>query len=66
LSEDQAGLVFERFYRADTSRARDHGGGAGLGLAIVWSLVTAHDGTIELDTAPGEGATFRLRLPATA
>jgi two-component system OmpR family sensor kinase len=64
LPAEQAQLVFERFYRADTSRARDHGGGAGLGLAIVWSLVTAHGGTVELDTAPGEGATFRIRLPA--
>lgn len=63
LPSDQARLVFERFYRADTSRARDHGGGAGLGLAIAWSLVTAHDGTIDLDTAPGDGATFRIRLP---
>ncbi|MFL6124388.1 ATP-binding protein [Actinophytocola sp.] len=62
LPADQARLVFERFYRADTSRARDGAGGAGLGLAIVWSLVTAHGGTVELDTAPGEGATFRLRL----
>ena len=33
-----------------------------LGL-FVWSLVTAHCGTVELDTAPGEGATFRIRLP---
>lgn len=64
LPAEQARLVFERFYRADTSRARDHGGGAGLGLAIVWSLVTAHGGTVELDTAPGTGATFQLRLPA--
>jgi two-component system OmpR family sensor kinase len=55
--------VFERFYRADTSRARDGAGGAGLGLAIAWSLVTAHGGTVELDTAPGAGATFRIRLP---
>jgi two-component system OmpR family sensor kinase len=65
LPAAQARLVFERFYRADTSRARAEaqGGGAGLGLAIVWSLVTAHGGTVELDTAPGEGATFRIRLP---
>ena len=60
LPPDQARQVFERFYRADTSRARDHGGGAGLGLAIVWSLVTAHDGTVEVDTSPGAGATFRI------
>ena len=63
LPPEQARHVFERFYRADTSRARDHGGGAGLGLAIVWSLVTAHHGTVEVATAPGEGATFRVRLP---
>jgi two-component system, OmpR family, sensor kinase len=65
LPVEQAGHVFERFYRADTSRGRDHGGGAGLGLAIVWSLVAAHGGSVELDTAPGRGATFRVRLPAT-
>jgi two-component system, OmpR family, sensor kinase len=65
MAPEQARLVFERFYRADTSRARDHGGGAGLGLAIVWSLVAAHGGTVELETAPGEGATFRIRLPRT-
>ncbi|TDV44814.1 sensor histidine kinase [Actinophytocola oryzae] len=63
LPPEQAGQVFERFYRADTSRARDHGGGAGLGLAIVWSLVTAHRGTVDLVTAPGDGATFRIVLP---
>jgi two-component system, OmpR family, sensor kinase len=64
LTRAQARQVFERFYRADTSRAREHdNGGAGLGLAIVWSLVTAHGGTVELDTAPGEGAIFRVRLP---
>lgn len=66
LPAEQARLVFERFYRADTSRSRtteQRSGGAGLGLAIAWSLVTAHGGTIELDTAPGEGATFRIRLP---
>jgi two-component system OmpR family sensor kinase len=62
LPPEQARLVFERFYRADTSRARDHGGGAGLGLAIAWSLVTAHGGTLSLDTELGEGATFRVRL----
>lgn len=60
LPAEQARQVFDRFYRADTGRARDHGGGAGLGLAIVWSLVAAHGGTVELTTAPGEGATFRV------
>jgi two-component system OmpR family sensor kinase len=64
LPPDQAALVFERFYRADPARSRSRSGGAGLGLAIVWSLVTAHGGTVEMDTAPGKGATVRIRLPA--
>jgi two-component system OmpR family sensor kinase len=54
--------AFERFFRVDTSRTR-RGGGTGLGLAIVASLVAAHGGTVELATAPGQGATFTLRLP---
>ncbi|MFG2819494.1 ATP-binding protein [Kitasatospora sp. NPDC048365] len=63
LNEDQAGLVFERFYRVDSSRSRTGGGGAGLGLAIASALVRAHGGTISLDTAPGRGAAFRVELP---
>ena len=55
--------AFERFYRADTSRTRGRPGGTGLGLAIVASLVAAHGGSVELDTAPGQGATFTVRLP---
>jgi two-component system OmpR family sensor kinase len=54
--------AFERFYRADTSRARE-AGGTGLGLAIVASLVAAHEGSVDVVTAPGEGATFAVRLP---
>jgi signal transduction histidine kinase len=54
--------AFERFYRADTSRTRA-AGGTGLGLAIVSSLVAAHGGSVELATAPGEGAVFTVRLP---
>lgn len=62
LSPEERQRVFERFYRADASRSRATGAGAGLGLSIVHSLVTAHGGDIELDTAPGEGCTFRVRL----
>ena len=61
LTQEQAQRVFERFYRAD--QARSHGAGTGLGLAIVAALVAAHDGTVEVDTAPGRGATFRVLLP---
>ena len=62
LRPDQAEHVFERFYRADQARTRT-AGGTGLGLAIVAALVAAHDGTVALMTAPGEGATFRITLP---
>lgn len=61
LTPGQRERIFERFYRADTSRTRATGG-SGLGLAIAHSLVTAHAGTIEVDAAPGQGATFRLLL----
>jgi len=62
LRQDQAEHVFERFYRADQARTRT-AGGTGLGLAIVAALVAAHDGTVALRTAAGEGATFRITLP---
>jgi two-component system OmpR family sensor kinase len=64
LDRDQAARVFERFYRVDASRSRATGGGAGLGLSIASALVAAHEGTVELDTSPGHGATFRVRLPS--
>jgi two-component system OmpR family sensor kinase len=59
----QAARVFERFYRADVSRAR-LSGGSGLGLSIVAAVAEAHGGAVAVDTAPGEGATFSVRLPA--
>ncbi|MBT2208134.1 MULTISPECIES: cell wall metabolism sensor histidine kinase WalK [Actinomadura] len=62
LSPEQAERVFERFYRADPSRSREDGG-TGLGLAIVAALVAAHNGLVEADSTPGEGALFRVVLP---
>jgi len=62
LTHEQAGRVFERFYRADQARGR-RTGGSGLGLAIVAALVAAHGGTVSVDTAPALGATFRITLP---
>ncbi|MEA5367358.1 HAMP domain-containing sensor histidine kinase [Amycolatopsis sp., V23-08] len=62
LSAAQAGRVFDRFYRADRARTRSGGADAGLGLAIARSLARAHGGDVELDTALGEGACFRLTL----
>lgn len=60
--EDQE-HVFTRFWRGDTSRNR-HTGGAGLGLAIVSSIVTAHGGTSDVISQVGHGTTIRVRLPA--
>jgi two-component system, OmpR family, sensor kinase len=54
--------VFERFRRLDESRVRDGHGGAGLGLAIVRSLVQAHGGTVDV-SALGSGATFTVHIP---
>jgi signal transduction histidine kinase len=62
MDPEDAQRAFERFYRADASRARA-AGGTGLGLAIVASLVAAHGGTVRLDTAPGKGARVTVRLP---
>lgn len=62
LTPDQSDRIFERFYRADSSHTRATGG-AGLGLAIVRSLVGAHGGRVEVHSAPGRGATFRILLP---
>ena len=57
--------VFERFYRADSSRARASGG-TGLGLSIVDSLVYAHGGNVSVTTAPGQGCRFKVNLPRIA
>jgi signal transduction histidine kinase len=57
--------VFGRFARPDAARGREHGG-AGLGLAIVRSIVTAHAGMISIRSAHPHGAIFEVRLPVNA
>ena len=61
IPHEAAAHVFERFARADPSRARVSGG-AGLGLAIVDAIVRAHGGKVDVDSGAG-GSTFSLRLP---
>lgn len=56
------GHVFERFYRVHKDRSRE-AGGTGLGLSIVKHVAQAHGGTVAVESRPGRGATFRLRLP---
>ncbi len=65
MTPEDAARAFERFWRADPSRARTSGG-AGLGLAIVAAITEAHGGRAEVETTPGAGATFRVRIPRTA
>ncbi|MGC8782253.1 MAG: sensor histidine kinase, partial [Anaerolineae bacterium] len=65
ISPEDLPHVFERFYRADKSRARQTGG-AGLGLAIVRQLVMAHGGQVSAQSEPGRGSTFTFTLPLAA
>lgn len=62
LTAAECARVFERFYRTESSRGR-RSGGSGLGLAIVAAVAAAHGGSVSVRSAPGEGASFQVRLP---
>ncbi|MBI3449598.1 MAG: HAMP domain-containing histidine kinase [Acidobacteria bacterium] len=62
IAAEHLPFVFERFYRADPSRARATGG-AGLGLAIVKQLAEAHGGSVRVESVTGKGSTFTVTLP---
>jgi heavy metal sensor kinase len=63
IAPEHHAQVFERFYRVDEDRSRITGG-AGLGLAIARWAADLNGGTVELDSTPGAGSTFRLRVPS--
>jgi signal transduction histidine kinase len=63
IPSEQTENIFDRFTRGDAGLTQ-RVGGTGLGLAISKSLVELHGGTIGVESTPGEGATFRVRLPA--
>ena len=63
IPPEQIEHIFDRFTRGDAGLTQ-RVGGTGLGLAIAKSLVELHGGTIGVESTPGAGATFRVRLPA--
>ena len=61
IAKDKQDKIFERFYRVDKARSRETGG-TGLGLAITQNVVKLHHGGIKLNSTPGEGTTFLVRI----
>ena len=63
IAPDEQRRIFERFYQSDRRLSRSHEG-VGLGLSIVRSMVRAHGGAVSVQSAPGKGSVFTVRLPA--
>jgi two-component system OmpR family sensor kinase len=62
MTSETRARIFEKFYRApDVKRAEPRG--LGLGLSIVQRLVASHGGHLDVESEPGQGSTFRVRLP---
>jgi signal transduction histidine kinase len=64
IAPEHIPYIFERFYRADSSRTRSTGG-SGLGLSIVKQLVQAHGGQVGVDSTPGSGSDFFFTVPVS-
>ena len=64
IAPEDVGRLFDRFYRAP-SAVREAVPGTGLGLSIVRAIAERHHGSVTVDSRPGEGSTFTLRLPTT-
>lgn len=64
ISSEDRPLIFDYFYRADAARNPETGG-TGLGLTIAQRIIDAHNGSIVVESTPGEGSTFLVRLPVT-
>ncbi len=62
IADEHQERIFERFYRCDKARSRQHGG-TGLGLAIVKHIAAAHNGRVELQSGYGQGAVFSIIIP---
>jgi two-component system phosphate regulon sensor histidine kinase PhoR len=63
IAVDEQRRIFERFYRAENARARNVRG-SGIGLALVKHIAEAHGGRVEVESVPGQGATFTVYVPA--
>ncbi len=64
IADEDLPRVFDRFYRVDKSRSRQQGG-SGLGLAIVKKVVEELQGTVSVESIPGQGSTFCVQLPSS-